>query len=188
MARFHDGLEPCRYRATSVERTGLKQKLKEMEREIGRNSKYFTRSVCVTRVEHRIDTELEEIVAVHVEPKTPPRKGRISSAKRASSQQDSLLHSRKTDERYIATKQRQKELSSALIKERKEGYELAKKLASCLKKSKRNPSEELERLAEEYAGLTKSFQKSEKIRLQQKAEIERLQTALDKEKMGFRRK
>ncbi len=113
-----------------------------------------------------------------VSPELRRRRGR-GTRKRAESLRDSLIHSRKVGDRYIGTKQKDEEMAMAVTRQRKENYELSRRLEQMLKKSKKGLDEELRERRAEYERLRAAFQKSETLRLKQKTKIAQLQRELD---------
>ena len=107
-------------------------------------------------------------------------KKRRQSLNRSYSVKDELsTRTNKLEECYIASKARREELLSELLKERRIGNELRKVLDKYSKKLMEDPTKELEKIKKEYELLERSFMKSEKLRVKQKAKIEKLQKTLD---------
>jgi hypothetical protein len=77
------------------------------------------------------------------------------------------------------SKARREELLGELLKERRIGNELKKVLDKYSRKLMEDPAKELEEIKKEYELLERSFMKSEKLRVKQKAKIEKLQSILD---------
>lgn len=104
-----------------------------------------------------------------------------SRASHSSEFFESLLQSKNLNDKYIAVKNYNDQLKSQLIAERQKNYNLNNQLQKFEKQfnTRKNVYEELKNIKDDYAQLMTSFEKSERIRKDQKQLILQLREEID---------